>query len=178
MLSNTWIIYLHWRCAWNFFSLRKGGVRHESAKLERMWGQVDVDMMLLEYGMLEKADLEALYCTSYSTLADLISCGWLYALAVLNMFFGIRRDIRKDQFNPLKMAVQRADTAMGKYLSACVNMTDSERDFRRHAAFTAYRHVEEHLNYHASAPQLRELYELRQWPSLPSAEPLEVFLTE
>ncbi|KAK1691378.1 hypothetical protein BDP55DRAFT_723976 [Colletotrichum godetiae] len=134
--------------------------------------------MLLEYGMLEKADLEALYCTNYSTLAGLISCGWLYALAVLNIFFGIRRDIGKDQFNQLKMAVQRADTAMGKYLSACVNMTDSERDFRRQAAFTAYRHVEEHLIYHASAPQLRELYELRQWPSLPSAELLEVFLTE
>lgn len=177
-LSNSWFIYLHWRCAWLFFSLRKGGLRHENAKLERMWGQVDVDILLLGYGVLEKADLEALYCTSYSTLAGLISCKWLYGSALLNMFFGIRRDIGKEQFNQLKRAVQRADTAMGRYLLACGNMNAMEWDVRRRAAFTAYRHIEEHLHHYASPSQLREFLKLRQSPPPPSAELLEESLAE
>ncbi|KAI3534867.1 hypothetical protein CABS01_13559 [Colletotrichum abscissum] len=177
-LSKSWVNYIYWRCAWLFFSLRKGGLRHENAKLERMWGQVDVDILLLEYGVLEKADLEALYCTSYSSLAGLISCKWLYGSALLNMFFGIRRDIGKDQFNQLKRAVQRADTAMGKYLLACVNMDAVEWNARRRAAFTAYRHVEEHLHHYASTSQLREFFKLRQSPPPPSAELLEESLAE
>ncbi|UQC78349.1 uncharacterized protein CLUP02_03826 [Colletotrichum lupini] len=177
-LSKSWVNYIYWRCAWLFFSLRKGGLRHENAKLERMWGQVDVDILLLGYGVLEKADLEALYCTSYSTLAGLVSCKWLYGSALLNMFFGIRRDIGKDQFNQLKRAVQRADTAMGKYLLACVNMDAVEWNARRRAAFTAYRHVEEHLHHYASTSQLREFLKLRQSPPPPSAELLEESLAE
>ncbi|KXH39777.1 hypothetical protein CSIM01_07797 [Colletotrichum simmondsii] len=177
-LSKSWLNYIYWRCAWLFFSLRKGGLRHENAKLERMWGQVDVDILLLEYGVLEKADLEALYCTSYSTLAGLISCKWLYGSALLNMFLGIRRDIGKDQFNQLKRAVQRADTAMGKYLLACVNMNVMEWSARRRAAFTAYLQVEEHLHHYASPSQLREFLKLRQSPPPPSVELLEESLAE
>ncbi|KAK1727352.1 hypothetical protein CaCOL14_006430 [Colletotrichum acutatum] len=177
-ISKSWLIYLHWRCAWLFFSRRKGGLRHENAKLERMWGQVDVDILLLGFGMLEKADLEALYCTSHSTLAGLISCKWLYGSALLNMFFGIRRDIGKEQFNQLKRAVQRADTAMGKYLLACINKNAVGWRVRRQAAFTAYRHVEEHLHHYASPSQLREFSKLRQSPPPPSAELLEEFLAE
>ncbi|KAG7051278.1 hypothetical protein JMJ77_0001903 [Colletotrichum scovillei] len=177
-LSKSWLNYLYWRCAWLFFSLRKGGLRHENAKLERMWGQVDVDILLLGYGVLEKADLEALYCTSYSTLAGLISCKWLYGSALLNMFLGIRRDIGKEQFNQLKRAVQRADTAMGKYLLACVNINVMEWNARRRAAFTAYMQVEEHLHHYASPSQLREFLKLRQSPPPPSAELLKESLAE
>ncbi|KAJ0298856.1 hypothetical protein COL516b_009658 [Colletotrichum fioriniae] len=94
------------------------------------------------------------------------------------MFFGIRRDIGKEQFNQLKRAVQRADTAMGRYLLACGNMNAMEWDVRRRAAFTAYRHIEEHLHHYASPSQLREFLKLRQSPPPPSAELLEESLAE
>ncbi|OHF02592.1 hypothetical protein CORC01_01988 [Colletotrichum orchidophilum] len=177
-LNNSWVIYFHWRCAWHFFCLRKGGMRHENAKLQRMWGSIEADLLLWQFGMLEDADLEALYCTSIKNLMGLISCRWDYGLTILEMFFGIRRDINKDQFNPLKMAVQHADTAMRKYLSACVNKAEMERHVRRRVAFAAFRHVEQHLRRYANPQQLGLFNSLRKWPSLPLDELREVCVVE
>ncbi|KAJ0167479.1 hypothetical protein CTA2_2393 [Colletotrichum tanaceti] len=129
-LTPPYIQYLHWRFAWHLFWHHKG-MRHKDAPLERMWGNVAADVLLWHFQLLGDADLEALYCTSVRSLVGLLVCQWDCGITILEMFCAVRRDLDKPCFNPLKSAVQRADTAMRKYITAHVARASRKEQFYR-----------------------------------------------
>ncbi|GKT43987.1 uncharacterized protein ColSpa_04168 [Colletotrichum spaethianum] len=128
-LKPPYVRYLGWRFAWHLFWHHKG-MRHENAPLERMWGNVAADVLLWHFELLKERDLEALYCTSVGSLIGLLVCRWDYGIAILEMFYAVRQDLNKHGFNPLKSAVQGADTAMRKYIEARIRRDDEEQEHR------------------------------------------------
>ncbi|KAK2011469.1 hypothetical protein LZ32DRAFT_337956 [Colletotrichum eremochloae] len=155
-LTPPYIRYLSWRFAWHLFWYYKG-MRHECAPLERMWGNVAADVLLWHFGLLQDHDLEALYCTSVGSLLGLLVCRWDYGIAVLEMFYAIRQDLDKDGFNPLKSAVQRANTAMSRYIKANIKKDDEEDDgeqrYQRMLLNSAFRVAEKLLRHYATEEQ-------------------------
>ncbi|GJC86540.1 hypothetical protein ColLi_09378 [Colletotrichum liriopes] len=170
-LTPPYIRYLGWRFAWHLFWYHRG-MRHENAPLERMWGNVAADVLLWHFGLLQDCDLEALYCTSVSSLVGLLMCRWDYGIAILEMFHAIRQDLDKHGFNPLKSAVQRADTAMKKYVGACVGGDDEEQEYRRYLLNSAFSAVHNRLHEHGTEEQQQLFAKLR---STPPSIPDEIF---
>lgn len=167
-LSKPWIRYLSWRFAWHLFWHHKG-LRHENAKLERMWGNVAADVLLWQFRLLDDEDLVGIYCTSVVSLLGMILCHWHYGLAIVETFSGIRRDLGRNGFNPLKSAIQRADTAMRKFLEACIGNDRKEQGHRRETVYAAFCCVEYQMHTYGTLEQHEYLDGLRSYPlPLPS----------
>ncbi|GJC95242.1 hypothetical protein ColKHC_04068 [Colletotrichum higginsianum] len=143
--------------------------RHEAQgrPLERMWGNVAADVLLWHFQLLGDADLEALYCTSVRSLVGLLVCQWDCGITILEMFYAVRRDLDKPCFNPLKSAVQRADTAMRKYITAHVaRVGHKEQEYRRWMVSDAFLAIEDKLREHMGEEE--HLFLTERWsPPLP-----------
>ncbi|KAK2059416.1 hypothetical protein LY76DRAFT_645502 [Colletotrichum caudatum] len=157
-LTPPYIRYLSWRFAWHLFWHRRG-MRHQFAPLERMWGNVAADVLLWHFGLLQDHDLEALYSTSVGSLLGLLVCRWDYGIVMLEMFYAIRQDLDKHVFNPLKSAVERADTAMRWYIKA-INKDDEEQRYQRMLLNSAFRVLGNMLRVHATKTQCRHFAKL------------------
>ncbi|KAK1598537.1 uncharacterized protein LY79DRAFT_537418 [Colletotrichum navitas] len=152
-LTPPYIRYLSWRFAWHLFWHHRG-MRHQSAPLERMWGNVAADVLLWHFRLLQDHDLEVLYSMSVGSLLGLLACRWDYGIAVLEMFYAIRQDLDKHSFNPLKSAVQRADTAMRWYIKA-INKDEEEQRYQRMLLSSAFRVLNNMLRVYATERQCR-----------------------
>ncbi|KAK1990941.1 hypothetical protein LX36DRAFT_663781 [Colletotrichum falcatum] len=152
-LTPPYTRYLSWRFAWHLF-WHHGGMRHQSAPLERMWGNVAADVLLWQFGLLQDRDVEALYCTSVGSLVGLLACRWDYGIAVLEMFYAIRQDLNKHGFSSLKAAVQRADTAMRWYIKA-IREDDEEQRYQRMLLNSRFLVLSDMLRAYATEEQCR-----------------------